>query len=145
MSLANLLRILALSTSAVVLTQTCTVLYVYLLAWRRSPHVRGIIPRYVAGVALFAAVTEVVFVGVALDLYRHDRLLSWYGPAILAANVDLIVSLGVVFRYDRRRISAANPLHEPDDVPLRRAEDVAPPDNRWWGRRTSQQQPRPPA
>lgn len=134
MSLANLLRILALSTSAVILTQTTTVLYVYALAWKRSPHVRGIIPRYVVGVALYATLVEITFIGVAADFYQRGHILNWYGPMILAANVDLMISLAFIFRYDRRRISAANPVHEPDQVPLRRAEDFAPPTSRWWGR-----------
>lgn len=135
MSAPTLIRVLAVSTGGVIIGQVAIVFYAYLLAWKRSPHVRGLVPRYVVGVAVFAIVAEVIFMAVTVDLLPRNRV-TVYGPAILAANLDLMISLAYVFRYDRRRISAADPPFEPDDVPLRRAEDVAPTTSRWWGRIT---------
>jgi hypothetical protein len=130
----NLIRILALSTGGAIIGQIAIVIYVYGLAWKRSPHRRGIVPRYVVGVSVFTVLAEVVFMTLIVDLFRDDAPLTFYGPMILAANIDLMISLALVFRYDRRRVSAADPPFDPAEVPVRRAEDVAPLTSRWWGR-----------
>lgn len=134
MSGPQLIRVLAVSMCGVIIAQVSIVFYVYLLAWKRSPHRRGLVPCHVLGVSVFAVLTEIVFTMQILDLVRRDAPLSYYGPLICAANATLMVSLALIFRFDRRRISAALSPEDPAAVPARRAEDLAPPDRRWWGR-----------
>ena len=127
---------LGVSTGGVVIAQTLIVFYVYMLAHRRSPHRRGLIPRHVIGVSVFTVMAEVVFMALIHDLIRREAPLSFYGPMILVANVVLIVSLHFIFRFDQRRISTSSTpaVEGSPELPMRRAEDLAPPSNRWWGR-----------
>lgn len=135
MSWPHLLRILAVSTGGVIIAQVLIVFYVYLLAWKRSPNRRGLIPAHVLAVSVFTIITQVLFMILVMDLVHRDAPLAFYGPMILVANVDLMVALWFIFRFDRRRISAASCSAGYDgDLPRRRAEDFAPLDHRWWGR-----------
>lgn len=129
-------RIFTLSTGAALISVTAIVFYVYFLAWRRSPLRKGLIPRYVIGVATFVVITEAIFVLLVIDLVHRDARVSIFAPLIVTANLILCMSLRAIFRYERRVISAAttSPGPVPQTTPLRRAEDFVPLDRRWWGR-----------
>lgn len=131
---ADLLRIFAVSTGGMLIAATGITFYVYLIAWQRFPLRRGLIPRYVVGVSTFVILTEILFIGLIYDLLERDASLSFYTPLISVANVILAVSLLSIFRYERRRVNAATTV-DPDtgSFPLRRAEDIAPPESRWLG------------
>ena len=135
MSGPNLLRVLTLSLGGVTLAQIGIVFYVYMLAWKRSPHRRGLIPLHVIGVSVYTVLVQLLLMALVADRVQRDAPMSLYGPTVLVADIILMVSLGFIFRYDRRRVSAALPPGDTEVLPARRAEDRAPPDRQWWGRR----------
>jgi len=144
-SARDMLRIFAISTCGLLMAFTAVTFYVYLLAWRRFPHRRGLIPRYVVGVSTYVILVEILFIVLVNDLIRRDASITMYGPIISVANVVLALSLLSIFRFERRRVNAATTAgSDPARIPARRAEDIAPPERRWWGLRAPESNVVPP-
>lgn len=139
MTLQRFIRLAAISAGGFNIGLTLIVLYAYFLAWRRSPPERGLIPRYVTGVATFAVMVEVIFTWAISDLIRRMAPLTPLAPAVLVTNLVLTVSLLDIFRFERRRVNLATTRPEPANHPHRRAEDRL--DARWWGRRKARNPP----
>jgi hypothetical protein len=141
-----LLRIFAISSCGMLMAGTAITFYVYLLAWKRFPHRRGLIPRYVVGVSTYVILVEVLFIVLVNDLIRRDAPLTIYGPIISLANLVLAMSLFSIFRFEQRRVNAATTAgYDPATFPARRAEDLAPPERRWWGLRAPKTPVTPPS
>jgi hypothetical protein len=140
---AGVLRLVAVSSCGLLIGLTGMTFYVYLLAWHRFPHRRGLIPRYVVGVSTYVILVEILFIVLIDDLLDRDAPLAVYGPLIMVGNGILLVSLLSIFRFERRRVNAATTaIPDHSSYPARRAEDLAPPERTWWGWRSPPDAPK---